>query len=253
MSDNPFESTLSVSRHPRKKTWGGFFAKLFLIGLALFFVMALLLPGFSRGRYARSAARRAGCINNMRQVGLAILNYESANGELPPAYTVDDDGNRLHSWRTLILPYIEEGDLYDSIDLTKSWDDPANAHAREATISPYRCPASELDDSQTTYLAVVGPDRAFSGSEARKWTDAAEAGSSNTLMLVEMPSDKSVHWMSPYDTDLGGLSELNEDSEANHDEMLTTCFLDNHTQMVYLGDMEDFLECVREFKGFEDL
>jgi hypothetical protein len=57
---------------------------------------------------AREAARKSHSMNNMKQIGLAILNYEEANGKLPPAYTVDKNGKPLLSWRVLILPYLEE-------------------------------------------------------------------------------------------------------------------------------------------------
>src|SRR5262245_49759347 len=91
-------------------------------------LVALLLP---LSRSARPAARRAQCTNNLKQIALALHDYEQEHGALPPAYTVDAAGRPLHSWRTLILPYLEQEKLYQSIDLSKPWNDPANAQARE--------------------------------------------------------------------------------------------------------------------------
>ena len=71
------------------------------------------------------------CANNLKQIALALRNYESVYHALPPAYTVDAEGKPLHSWRTLILPYLEQQALYDKIDLSKPWDDPANKEAYE--------------------------------------------------------------------------------------------------------------------------
>ncbi|MEL7264459.1 MAG: DUF1559 domain-containing protein [Planctomycetota bacterium] len=72
------------------------------------------------------------CSNNVKQIGLGLANYHASWNSFPPAYTVDANGNRLHSWRTLILPYVEQQPLYDRIDLTKPWDDPA--HASQLTL-----------------------------------------------------------------------------------------------------------------------
>ena len=72
--------------------------------------------------------------NNLKQIALALLNYEQAHHALPPAYTVDAQGRPLHSWRTLILPYLDQESLYQTIDLSKPWNDPANAKALETSL-----------------------------------------------------------------------------------------------------------------------
>src|SRR5262245_46299640 len=68
-------------------------------------LIALLLPAT---RSARPAARRAQCTNNLKQIALALRSYEQDHKALPPAYTVDESGRPLHSWRTLILPHLEQ-------------------------------------------------------------------------------------------------------------------------------------------------
>src|SRR5437016_2000216 len=99
-----------------------------LAGLAIFMLLIALLIPATRSS-ARPAARRAQCVNNLKQIAQALLNYEQAYGALPPAYTVDAKGRPLHSWRTLILPYLEQEPLYRTIDLSKPWNDPANVRA----------------------------------------------------------------------------------------------------------------------------
>ena len=84
-------------------------------------LIALMLPAM---RSAREPARRTQCRYNLKQIGLALHEYEQAFGVLPPAYTVDAEGKRLQSWRVLILPYLDQAALYKLIDLTKPWDDP---------------------------------------------------------------------------------------------------------------------------------
>jgi hypothetical protein len=65
-------------------------------------------------------------------------------GSFPPAYTVDSNGRMLHSWRTLLLPYLEQEHLYRQIDLSKPWYDPANAAAFEATVDVFQCRSTEM-------------------------------------------------------------------------------------------------------------
>ncbi len=79
-------------------------------------LIALLLPAVQA---AREAARRAQCSNNLKQIGLAIHNYESATKALPPGGLVKSGGGYGHSWWVRILPYIEQSPIYDKFDQTK--------------------------------------------------------------------------------------------------------------------------------------
>ena len=126
-------------------------------------LVTLLLPAVQA---AREAARRTQCINNLKQIQLAILNYESANGHMPPAYTVDENGNPMHSWRVLILPYMEEVGVYDRYDLSEPWDSPANLALTQSYIPPqYQCPSNAPGMSTNTdYLAVEGPQGNLRGN-----------------------------------------------------------------------------------------
>lgn len=162
---------------------------------AIGILAGLLLPAIHQ---AREAARRMSCSSNVRQIEIALLNYESANKCLPPAYTVDSNGKKLHSWRTLILPYLEQQALYDSIDLTKPWDDPGNAAALETVVGIYSCPSLPIEKTQTTYKVVVDPTSAFPGDQSRKLSEITD-GTSNTVFVFESDIYSAVHWMNPND------------------------------------------------------
>ena len=170
----------------------GFVACLFVCGGIM---VALMIPAVSS---ARDAARRMHCSNNLKQIGLAFHNYHAAYGSLPPAFTVDADGNRLHSWRTLILPFMEQSNLYQQIDFTKPWDDPANAILQQMEVPVFRCPSSKVAVGMTTYQIIDDPSSPFPGSTPSTFYDIRD-GLSNTLFVIETDEQDAVHWAEPKD------------------------------------------------------
>lgn len=182
-------------------------------GVILVFIL-MLLPA---KRTAREAARRNSCMNNLKQISLALSNYESANGAYPPAYTVDADGRPLHSWRTLILPYMEQLPLYKTIDLTKPWDDPANERAYNAMPDVYGCP-SDLDAHEhpnvTNYLAVVTPESVIRTANSLTYDDLPNPA--QAILVIDAGPKHGVHWMSPVDADEQLVFGLGPDSELPH-------------------------------------
>jgi hypothetical protein len=160
-------------------------------------LIALLLPAQRR---VRPAGRRTQCKNNLKQIGLALHNYHDVYGAFPPAFTVDVYGKPLHSWRTLILPYFDQLPLYQKIDLSKPWDDPANAEAFQAEPYGYSCPSANCPKGQTTYLAVAAPNSAFGPVRSRSLKEITD-GTSETLMVIEAAPSDAVHWMAPQDAD----------------------------------------------------
>ncbi len=197
----------------------------FLIVMAITGVLiALLLPAV---RTAGTAAHRNTCQNNLKQIALGLLIYAEKHGALPPAYTTDKDGKPLHSWRTLILPFIEEEPLYKSIDLTKPWDDPVNAEAFKTAVSVYHCPANPDRDNRTTYLAVVTPDSCFRATQPRNLAEITDKPS-QTLMVIEVDLDHAVPWMKPVDADEQLVMNIDEKSNRAHPGGTTAVFVDGH-------------------------
>lgn len=188
-----------------------------VVGFFLFILCAgvlagLLLPAVQS---AREAARRMQCQNNMKQIALALHNYESAYKSFPPAYTVDAAGNKLHSWRTLILPFIDQqtNSIYKQIDLTKPWDDPANSRFLDVDLPVFKCPSSITPQGSTTYVVVVDPSGIFEGETATTFGQIRD-GTSNTLLVVETDPASAVKWLSPEDTDIQ--SFVNNQNGTSH-------------------------------------
>lgn len=169
-----------------------------LVVLAILGVLvALLLPAQRR---VRPAARRTQCKNNLKQIGLALHNYHDTYHAFPPAFTVDSDGRPLHSWRTLILPFVDQEPLYNRIDLSKPWNDPANAEAFKSQVPVYQCPGSHADVAwtHTIYMALVTANSCFRPTEPRVMSEITD-DRGKTIMVIEVDVDQAVHWMSPKD------------------------------------------------------
>ncbi len=197
MTHRQFTSTDEGSEgHGLGNRCGYSVAGVFVVVCIVMILVALFLPA---PRRARHAARRSQCKNNLKQIGLALHNYADVHGSLPPAFTVDEEGLPLHSWRTLILPYLDQQALYKTIDLSKPWDDPVNAAVRDTEIAVYTCPSGGTPRTHTTYMAIVGSDACFSATEPRGFSDITD-GTSETLALIEVSPDDAVHWMSPMDS-----------------------------------------------------
>jgi prepilin-type processing-associated H-X9-DG protein len=192
--------------------------------------VALLLPAVQA---AREAARRMECSNNLKQIAIAMHNYHEAYRTFPCAYTVDEEGKPLHSWRTLLLPFIEQQALYEQIRLDEPWDSPHNRPLADTVIPVYSCPSSpEL--GATNYMVVVGPGTIFEGAEAvgiAKITD----GTSNTIMVVEV-TDTATPWMAPVDLSIeqmqfrinGGPSE----AQSRHPGGVNVAMSDGSVQFI---------------------
>jgi prepilin-type N-terminal cleavage/methylation domain-containing protein len=107
-------------------------------------LVALLLPAVQQ---AREVARRSSCLNNMKQIGLAIAQYELSKKVYPPSNTdevfVWDDGKSAlnHSWASVIMPYVEESALKDKINFKISALETVNAPAAGTIVPIYRCPS----------------------------------------------------------------------------------------------------------------
>jgi hypothetical protein len=188
----------------------------FLLLLALMVILfALLLPFVYRAT-AHLAARRAHCQNNLRRIAMALRAYALEHGGLPPAYTTDADGRPLHSWRTLLLPYLDAEALYRTIDLSKPWNDPANARALNTEMRVYHC--IDLDPgrpNRTVYRASVGPRAFLLPTEPRPLATITD-DPRTTLALIEVDEPNAVPWMAPEDADEAMILSFGPGSKLVH-------------------------------------
>ena len=164
--------------------------------------IALLLPAVQA---AREAARRSQCSNNLKQLALAMHNYHDTYKCFPPAYIADEDGQPMHSWRVLLLPYLEQQPLYEQYNFDEPWDSPSNLALADIMPSVFRCPSDPPSaPSDTSYAMIVGPGTLFDGTGLSRIADIRD-GTSNTIMLVEA-GGSGINWLEPVDLDLQRLA-----------------------------------------------
>ena len=130
-------------------------------------LIGMLLPAVQA---VREAARRASCLNNMRQLGLSLHNYESAHMAFPPSRLEPNDQaipsgstnnsgaeSAFQSWTTLILPFVEQGNLGDQFDFNQPWFDKANSNNGDVIATPldiFTCPSSPTADAFDPYHVI---------------------------------------------------------------------------------------------------
>jgi hypothetical protein len=158
-------------------------------------LVGLLLPAVQS---AREAARRAQSMNNLKQISLGLLNYETSFNKFPPRAIFDKQGKPLLSWRVTILPYLDQGNLYKAFHLDEPWDSEHNKKLIAQMPPQYRNPSSAAPPGMATYLAVSGKGLMFDGSEGRKMAEITD-GLSHTIMVVEANDDRAVPWTKPED------------------------------------------------------
>ena len=135
--------------------------------------------------------------NEIKQLGLAILNYESGHRHLPPAFKTDADGRPAHSWRVLVLPLLDSqqgNKIYEQYRMDQPWDSPHNLSvASQLEDSLF---GDESDPTLATYKLVSGPGTPFGADTKTKFT--RDLHSSEQITVIEDIASP-VLWTKPED------------------------------------------------------
>jgi len=157
--------------------------------------VALLLPAVQS---AREAARRSQCVNNCKQIGLAMHNHHAAHEAFPAAAIVGKGDKPLLSWRVAILPFLgeDENALYKEFHLDEPWDSPHNKALIPRMPRAYLCPSRANPVAGTTGYQGFTGENTLLGAQPVGLNQVTD-GTANTMMVVE--SSKVVPWTKPED------------------------------------------------------
>ena len=176
-------------------------------------LIGLLLPAVQT---AREAARRSSCQNNLKQIGLAILNHENVKKAYPAGYTYFGSNERCWGWATFILPYMERMDLYQSLQPDKrklssvcvSGAAQADIDALQTKIAQYRCPSDNSPDlrDKARFNLPTDATSLFGSSPPFPAATSNYVGASGGQWISGTDSSYPTGYGAPYkDFDCGGV------------------------------------------------
>jgi hypothetical protein len=147
----------------------------------------------------KDSAWRSQSMNNLKQIGLAMHNYHDENKHFPAAASYSPDGKPLLSWRVMLLPMMEYGNLYDQFHFNEPWDSPNNRKLIDKMPPEFRSPKSKLKEpGRTNYVLPIGPGTVFEGREGPPIKSITD-GTAHTIMAVEVDDAHAVIWTKPDD------------------------------------------------------
>lgn len=184
----------------------------------------------------QDGARASACRGCFTCIAVAMHRYHEEYGHFPPAYRTDASGKPAHSWRVLLLEFIDR-ELYTAYKFDEPWDGPNNRKLESQMPSCYACPADDEGEARwrTNYFVVVGDQTMFPGSRTIGLASVTKPRSS-VILLVESLG-QNVHWMEPKDLSFESMSFVVNDSlkpsvSSRHRNGPSVCMVDGTKRLL---------------------
>lgn len=196
-------------------------------------LVGLLLPAVQS---AREAARRATVMNNFSMVMRAMHMSEAMTGRMPSQAICDKGDKPLLSWRVAMLPYLDEGTLYEKFRLDESWDSEHNLKLVGRMPDVFKAPdatAEQIREGLTTVQVITGPGTVFATPSKGIRVSEVNDGMGYTLAVVEALPENAVPWTKPVDITFDAKKPLaGVGNPQRQGGMFVAAFLDGHVQVL---------------------
>ncbi|MDR2705231.1 MAG: DUF1559 domain-containing protein [Planctomycetaceae bacterium] len=154
---------------------------------------------------------RGGCVcindhSNLGSLAVAVGKYLDIYGTLPPAYTVDENGKPMHSWRALLLPYLDDTKSI-SYNYSEPWDSPHNQkfHDKMPTVFRCQCAANISQHRYPSYVMIVGKNTISDGTSCTRYENIKGL---NVIIFIEI-RNANFNWLEPIDISFDALDYNN--------------------------------------------
>jgi hypothetical protein len=174
------------------------------------------------------------CQENLRRLAQAMLHCEDVVGTVPPPASTDWHGHVIHSWRVVVLPFLDAGETYAGYDFSLPWNSPKNQALLKNMPAEFHCPDdTRAGETETSYVRVTGPQTVGESPDGYLEMHNITDGPANTILLVET-AHSGINWLDPNDITLDEfLRRANRPGFSPHEGGFWAAFCDGSVRFIH--------------------